>query len=194
MSDSREDDALAAFADPAHVRHLLESIGASGELAIPVDCGFAHPGTLPAVTELVAGGYIAAVERTVAVADVFALTARGVALAVGAGVIGNATAGSVPAPADTDPDAMQVGDGPNRAAAEAIARLIFAQVKRHLSTRPSPWRVYEVLNALGMTAATVIAGTGTDQHELRGFFFVTVDDQIAALVKDGLTGARDTTV
>lgn len=52
---------------------------------------------------------------------------------------------------------------------EELGVLIGSAVKAHLEGAPAPAKLLEALNALAISAGTVIAGTDTDPHAV-GFF------------------------
>lgn len=74
---------------------------------------------------------------------------------------------------------------PERAATEMLALDILAAVRAHLLSRPRTAQTnIEVLNALGIAAATVLAGSvGTPAyHRARAFLTATIDEQIHLLI------------
>lgn len=170
---------VSFFSDPAEVRRLLESIGAGGAIAVAVDCGLANPRTLPAITELVAGGCIAVTGRETVVADIYRLTQKGAALTRAAGIDPAVSREENLAPAGS-------AEKDCHAAIEALAAKFFAIIASHYQSKTSSRsNVTDVLNALACVAGTVIAGTKgaapENDTDALGFFRAALDQQIAVL-------------
>jgi hypothetical protein len=177
---------LDDFNDPAEARRLLEGLGAAGLIGVPVDCGLASPRTLPAIAELIGRDCIAYRERATAAIDIYCLTPGGAALCKAAGitcrdVATEAAAAPMPAAGEICTD---------RETVETLCAGIMGVIKEHFQDRPplTPQHVFEVVNALGIAAGVVIAGTAPDHEDVLEILMEYASQQVRLTLAGGGAG------
>lgn len=189
MADMKIED----FSDPAEVRRLLEHIGETGAVGIPVDCGLLASRVLPVVTELVSRGFITFCSREAVAVDIYKLTDIGAAVCTTSGI-------AVSEPHEEVPESSVTVVEGNEATVAELANAILTVMRAHFQDTPRSLQSgVETANALGAVAGIVVASCAPHHEDVLKLFTALVRTQMERTLRasaDGMfnTGGKAETV